>query len=386
MSKTILAIDDHPDTIQLIELALQRHGYDVIGAYSGPEGLEIAEKVRPDLILLDMMMPGMDGNAVCRAIRQDPDLAATPIIMFTAKSQATDKKVSFDAGADDYLTKPTRPNELLQRIQALLSRNELQREPPLPSAPAASRAAGAAPPFITVIGARGGAGATTVALNIAATLANAETRTILADLDTRQGHAAVYLGHTVTSDLLDWLDQPGDALAASLPGYLVEIQSHFRLLPSRLRLEGAPAALEATQTGALATALHGSGGAVVVDAGSHDSDALLPLLQQSDTILICLRPERPAVIGARHLFERLSEQVDPQKLQLLLLQYQPQETIPRAAIESYLQTALCEVIQLDEQAITRAVNRHQPLIASAGGEMLRPFQQLVNILASTTVA
>src|SRR5690606_20969455 len=137
-------------------------------------------------------------------------------------------------------------------IQALLSRNELQREPPQPPAPAASRAAGAAPPFITVIGARGGAGATTVALNIAATLANAETRTILADLDTRQGHAAVYLGHTVTSDLRDWLDQSGDTPAASLPDHLVEIQGHFRLLPSRLRLEGAPAALEASQIAALA--------------------------------------------------------------------------------------------------------------------------------------
>src|SRR5690606_33944204 len=97
---------------------------------------------------------------VCRAIRQNEDIAQTPIIMFTAKSQATDKKDSFDAGADDYLTKPTRPSELLQRIQALLNRHELQTPPEEPAPPVS--ADGEAPRFITVIGSRGGVGATTV--------------------------------------------------------------------------------------------------------------------------------------------------------------------------------------------------------------------------------
>ena len=380
MSHKILAIDDHPDTIQLIEVALQRHGFEVIGAFSGPEGLEIAERERPDLILLDMMMPGMDGNAVCRALRQNPDLAATPIIMFTAKGQATDKKDSFDAGADDYLTKPTRPAELLQRIQALLARPRGVQsgvEEPLLTAvlePSGSR-------FITVLGARGGAGATTVALNVAATLADAEVDVILADLDTRQGHAAVYLGHNTGPDLLDWLGEAAGSLHETLFDYLIQIQDHLLLLPSRLRVNSDHARLDASQMAALSTTLAGAGHSVVVDLGFNVGDAMRPILQQSDTVLICLRPERAAIVGARRMLEELQKVTDPQKIQLLMIDYDATESMPRPAVESYLKKPLCDVIRLDLQEITRAVNSHQPLIHSATeGRALHQFQRLLRQL------
>ncbi|HZD10944.1 MAG TPA: response regulator [Candidatus Binatia bacterium] len=380
MARKILAIDDHPDTIQLIEMALQRHGYEVVGAFSGPEGLELAEQERSDLILLDMMMPGMDGNAVCRAIRQNPDLKDTPVIMFTAKSQATDKKSSFDAGADDYVTKPTRPAELLQRIESLLGRYHGApsgaQEPPLQTGYMPR-----GPQFISVLGARGGAGASTVALNLAATMADAEADTVLADLDTRQGHLALYLGHNAGPDILDWLSQPAGSLDETLVDYLIQIQEHLALLPSRMRPNGDEGQLRAPQTAALTTILSDTGRIVVADLGTPVGDAVRPILQSSDVILLCLRPERAAIVGARRKLEYLQQQVEDDKIQLLMLDYGSDETMPRPAVESYLERALCDVIQLDEQALTRAVNRHQPLIFSGGeGKPLRQFRRLVRQL------
>lgn len=362
MAKKILTIDDHPDTIQLIEMALQRHGYTVIGAYSGPEGLELAEKERPDLILLDMMMPGMDGNAVCRAIRQNPDLAPTPIIMFTAKSQATDKKDSFDAGADDYLTKPTRPSELLQRIEALLARRKDLPSDETPDTPLQTSFIGQDLRFISVLGSRGGAGATTVALNLAATMAEAEVKTILVDLDTQQGHAALYVGHRAEADVLDWLNQPAGALDETLGDYLVEVSGYLSLLPARFRAQRSEARLHTPQMAALVATLNDTGRAIVADLGSRLDEALRPVLQQSDAVVVCLRPERAAIVGAREIVTHLKTIVDEAKLQLVMLDFGEGESMPRPAVESFLGRPLSAVVQLDERALTRAVNRHRPLV------------------------
>lgn len=384
MSLKILAIDDHPDTIQLIELALQRHGYEVFGALSGPEGLEIAERERPDLILLDMMMPGMDGNAVCRVIRQDSELAATPIIMFTAKSQAVDKKDSFDAGADDYITKPTRPSELLQRIEALLARDSLRAQDATDAPPQTTTIARHRD-FITVIGARGGAGATTVALNIATTIASAETETILVDLDTRQGHAALYIGHNAGAGVQDWLAQPADALDETLSDYLVLIDDYLRLLPSQPSLDDEQASLQATKVKAAATVLANSGHTVVVDLGPHRGDVVNPILQQSDLVLVCLRPERAAIVGARQLLEHLHRVIAGDKIQLLMVDYGEGTSFERTAVESYLEKSLCDVIKLNPKELTSAVTRHQPLVhAGEAQQPVHQFRRLVRQLVTAT--
>lgn len=382
MSIKILAIDDHPDTIQLIEMALQRHGYDVLGAYSGPEGLELAEKERPDLILLDMMMPGMDGNAVCRAIRQNPDLAKTPVIMFTAKSQALDKKVSFDAGADDYVTKPTRPSELLERIEALLARQPATVKD-VEQAPVATNTLSESHNrrFITVIGARGGAGATTVALNIAATLAAEGTATILVDFDTRQGHAALYIGHTPSTGVQDWLAQPADDLGRTLSDYLVAIDENLHLLPAYAFVSGEDAALQGTEVAVAAAALSTAGQAVIVDLGPHRGNAVTAILQQSDLILICLRPQRAAIVGARQLLEHLQQDIARDKIQLLMVDFGEGVNIAREAVEAYLDKPLCDTIKINAEELTGAVGRHQPLVYADGdGQAVLQFKRLVRQL------
>lgn len=118
----ILIVEDERDIADLIAFNLQRAGYEAIKAYDGIEGTEVALRERPDLILLDLMLPGRDGYSVFRELRRDPRTANTPVIMLTARAQTEDRIQGLEAGADDYLTKPFSPKELMLRVQAVLKR------------------------------------------------------------------------------------------------------------------------------------------------------------------------------------------------------------------------------------------------------------------------
>ena len=120
----ILIVEDERDINDLIGFNLQRAGYEVIKAYDGLEGTELALRERPDLILLDLMLPGRDGYGVFRELRRDSRTSNTPVIMLTARAQTEDRIQGLEAGADDYLTKPFSPKELMLRVQAVLKRVE----------------------------------------------------------------------------------------------------------------------------------------------------------------------------------------------------------------------------------------------------------------------
>ncbi len=119
---TILVIDDEKDLVELLRYNLEKEGFDVIGAADGSSGMEIARDHRPDVIVLDLMMPGVDGLEVCRRLRAEPKTAAVPIIMLTAKSSEADRVVGLELGADDYVTKPFSPREMVARVKAVLRR------------------------------------------------------------------------------------------------------------------------------------------------------------------------------------------------------------------------------------------------------------------------
>ena len=120
----ILLVEDNPELRNLYELFLTENGFKVITAIDGEDGLEKAKTSSPDLIFLDVMMPKLDGYTVCDQLRGNHDTKEIPIIMLTAKNSLEDKVQGFNAGADDYLTKPFEPQELLVRLKALLRRNK----------------------------------------------------------------------------------------------------------------------------------------------------------------------------------------------------------------------------------------------------------------------
>ncbi len=118
--KKILAVDDEPNILMSIEFILEMEGYEVHTARDGEEALEVAERVRPDLILLDVNMPRKDGYEVCRLLRERVELAGTKVIMLTAKGQILEKKKGLEVGADEYVTKPFSADDLIQRIKTMI--------------------------------------------------------------------------------------------------------------------------------------------------------------------------------------------------------------------------------------------------------------------------
>jgi DNA-binding response OmpR family regulator len=130
VARTILVIDDEPELVKLLDYNLSKAGYLVISARDGESGLAAARKHAPDAIILDVMMPGLDGWEVCKRLRQDPSTSALPVLMLTAKADEGDRVLGLELGADDYVGKPFGVRELLARVKALLRRSEVASSSP----------------------------------------------------------------------------------------------------------------------------------------------------------------------------------------------------------------------------------------------------------------
>lgn len=122
--KTILVIEDERDLLELISFNLEKEGYRVMTAMDGASGLETARNSLPDLILLDLMLPGMTGIEICKILKRNEKTSKTPIIMLTAKGEEIDRVVGFEVGADDYVVKPFSNRELMLRVKAVLRRRD----------------------------------------------------------------------------------------------------------------------------------------------------------------------------------------------------------------------------------------------------------------------
>ncbi|RYL93808.1 response regulator transcription factor [Sporolactobacillus sp. THM7-4] len=126
MAKRILVVDDEPSIVTLLSFNLKKAGYEVITAGKGLEALDKVKEQHPDLIILDLMLPGMDGMDICRKLRQD--LIQTPVLMLTARDDELDKILGLELGADDYMTKPFSPREVVARVRAILRRSEIGKQ------------------------------------------------------------------------------------------------------------------------------------------------------------------------------------------------------------------------------------------------------------------
>jgi two-component system, OmpR family, alkaline phosphatase synthesis response regulator PhoP len=122
MEKKILVIEDDPATSRLVDYSLRHEGFQVITAFNGLEGIRKATNESPDLVILDVMLPGMDGFEICHRLREQPATAKLLILMFSAKAQDIDKNTGLKVGADDYLSKPAAPAEIVNRVNKLLAK------------------------------------------------------------------------------------------------------------------------------------------------------------------------------------------------------------------------------------------------------------------------
>jgi len=122
MATTVLIVDDEKDLVDLVRYHLEKEGFQCLQASDGLTALRLTQEQRPDLLVLDLMLPGLDGLEICRQLRRDPMTASLPIIMLTAKAAEVDRVVGLEIGADDYLVKPFSPRELVARVKAILRR------------------------------------------------------------------------------------------------------------------------------------------------------------------------------------------------------------------------------------------------------------------------
>ena len=406
MAYKILAIDDHPETLDIVVTTLRGNGYDVVGTQSPVKGLALAEKYWPDLVLVDMNMPEIDGIEVVRRLRAHPLLAKIPIIMFTAEGQAYQKLAGFEAGVDDYLIKPTEPAEMLTRIETMLTNvgkppdqaNAQSEEPPvtttdpdvdeflsqLPGTPSTTVAL-PTQMMIVLLGARGGAGTTTAAINMAVSMAEAGVPTTLVDMDMVQGHVALYLNQAMPGGGLNTLaDLPLQAVASALPEMLIPFGDQLHLLLTKPNLDGQRATLTAVKAINLIDNLRSPGHCIIVDLGLGFNETSRPFIDRADQIIVCLRPERVALSTAKVLLHQLKSVIfPPTNLSALIFNAGNTPSLPLDAMQNFLGFPLLGIISVNAQQMARSTNKGIPLIQlSPDSEESEAFRQITHKLIS----
>jgi DNA-binding response OmpR family regulator len=191
MGKKILVIEDDAIALRLIEYTLRKEGYEVLQAKNGLEGISKTQSEEPDLIILDIMLPGMDGFEVCHRLRGESQTAHLPILMLSGKAQEADKAVGMKVGADDYVTKPVAPRDLVRRVESLLARKAATKSK-----------------IIAFLGTKEGVGTTTMVINVAVTLSQKGKRVIVADICPCNGNLTDYLGLKAGKSIAELLAKP----------------------------------------------------------------------------------------------------------------------------------------------------------------------------------
>jgi len=303
MSEKILIIDDDLDTLRLVGLMLQRQGYQISAATNGQQGLEKAFEEDPDLILLDVMMPDMDGYEVTRRLRQNPSTLETPILMFTAKTQLDDKVVGFEVGANDYLTKPTHPSELQARVKTLLARGS---EKKTTTGSARDENHGY---MIGILGARGGLGTTTMAVNIASGLqSRTKAEVIVAEMMPGQGTLALDIGVTGSKGLVDLLsaNKLSDITRESVRETLVQHGSGLKLLLASDRPRDMQLINQTANYELIVRKLSGLARFVVLDLGMGIQPFAEKILPLCNEVFIVLEGVPNTIIHTKALIDDIS--------------------------------------------------------------------------------
>jgi len=298
MAQTILIIDDDIDTLKLVGIMLERKGFRILASTTGEKGLKLAENENPDLILLDVMMPDINGYDIARSIRSNPDTESIPIIMFTARSQVDDKVEGLEAGADAYITKPARPRELFAQVNSILKRS-----------PHRAGAAGAVAPrkgkLIGVISSKGGIGISTLATNLAIEMHNQSGKEVLlSDFRPGQGTISLDLDVQNTSGLIKLLEEEGD-LSTIIPDVLIEHKSGIKTLLSSYQPSEAKFVNYPDQFRQIALAVQTQADYIILDLGPSLSPIVTSVIPECDKILICMEPSPGNITQTRILIQDL---------------------------------------------------------------------------------
>ncbi|HZD11220.1 MAG TPA: response regulator [Candidatus Binatia bacterium] len=297
MSDKILIVDDDPELLRLVGLALHRAGYEPVAAQSAEDALKKVRSEQPALVILDVMLPGASGIDLCRQLRGQARTLPLPIIMLSARAQVDDKIEGLEAGADEYLTKPVSPKEMVARVKSLLARTERLR----------SAAAPAHGTVIGVLGAKGGVGTTTIVLNMAVALAQKDQNVIAVEMRSQYGTFAVQLGHAPPETISDLVAEQNSRIdERALRTHLTQDASGIEVLYGPQE-SGARITIEADEAEAIIEGLARMAAIVILDFAHDLSPATEAALKLCDQVLLVTRPENDSLTAGRKMLDAVRD-------------------------------------------------------------------------------
>jgi pilus assembly protein CpaE len=360
----ILVIDDEVAIHQMIAHALDGLNINMSSATDGKSGLSMAHVIKPDLIITDVMMPDISGYELTRALRREADFAHTPIMVLTGQAGLQDKLKSFEAGADDHLTKPFEPEELAARVLALLRRAETNLNPlVVTSAPPVENKQEQAR-LIAVHSLRGGIGASSLAVNLALGL-NAlwEQPTALLDLCMMAGQAALMLNAPLRRTWADIAGLGGEELDMVTLGSILTRHETGLALIAAPTLPAEAEMIKSETLGAALKLLKQNFAYLVADLPHDFNDIAICTLDAADLILLMVSPDMAslrAAAAALDTYKKLG--YPPEKIKLVLNATFPKQGLAREKIESALGGQVSIIIPYAHELFVEAINYGQPPI------------------------
>jgi pilus assembly protein CpaE len=354
MTHKILVVDDSELITKLVRHHLTREGYQVMVAGDGPTGLKVAEEWNPDLVMTDVLMPEMDGFEMTRRLRKLKVTANTPIMIMTTMSNIADKQAGFEAGADDYITKPFEVAELSMRVQALLRRRE----------PVASQGESAPGQVIAVFGLRGGAGCSSLAVNLAVGLSRLwGAPTTLFDMALPVGLCDVMLQMKPRHNLGDLARHDvNDVDAEVIKGYLTQHESGLQLLGGVVEPQEADLVTD-NLVSFLLEHLRSLSRYVVVDTAHTFSPPVLAVLDSADRIVMPITPDIGSVrlaVSTLKVFGMLGYQ--PDEVEVVVNWTFSKSGIPTERIEKAINHPVQMIIPYVPGRWSEAINMGRPVI------------------------
>nr|MBC7244592.1 response regulator [Chloroflexota bacterium] len=372
MPDKILIIDDDPLAVKLMRLSFVAEGFEVTSALDAREGLLAVQTDQPDLILLDIMMPGVDGLEMCRQLRSRPQTAHIPIIFLTAKTQLDDKITGLQAGADDYITKPADPREVVARVKAVLARTRRV---------AATKQGW----VISLIGAKGGVGTTTIAVNLGVALARRKVPTILMDLHAHSGTVAWQLKLPARISLTELLKMEANQIDShQLARRLFMHSSGLAVLPS-VPTDTNLLEISQAHVSAIIRSARSLADAILLDLPHMLSPGTKEALSQSDMALLVLGPQPIDVACAEQLnpwFEDAGLTGETVSL-IVVNRASSTGTLSLPQIEQQLKKASLGFIPPAMEELSFSYQQGVPLVlAESGGAAVLSLQKLAERLHS----
>ena len=363
MTEKILIIDDDVDTLRLVGLMLQRQGYQISAAANGEQGLAKAFEEKPDVILLDVMMPDLDGYEVTRRLRKNPSTKDTPILMFTAKTQLDDKVIGFEAGADDYLTKPTHPAELQAHVRALMARSNPKSPDKVDTALREHHGR-----VIGVLAARGGLGVSMLASNLAGALYNrTHSDVILAEMTPGRGSLGFDLGtpnHNELNELL--MGTPAEISRQKVDSLLVAHGSGLRLLLASENPHDIHLTDKINQYELIVLALATLGTYTVLDLGTGLPPFVEKILPHCTDPIIVIEGTPSSIVLTKLLIEEIAKLgIDPAIISVVLNnRIRSEVQMPWTEVQESLGHSITATITPAPEMFLAASRIHTPAVLS----------------------